>query len=95
MPPRGNGNFFPSFPVSSVLMSGLPAAIGLFGVVLLSGLAVVLAALFAITLRRAARRKASRVRTSTLLSDAWAEAGRRADGSDRRSTGGTGGPGEP
>ena len=58
-------------------MSGLSAAFGLFGLVLLAGLAVVFAALFAISLRRAARRKQSRGHGPTEMSDAWAEAGRR------------------
>lgn len=58
-------------------MSGLPAALGLFGMVLLAGLAVVFMTLFAISLRRAARRKATRGHAPTEMSDAWAEAGRR------------------
>ena len=61
-------------------MSGLSAAIGLFGMVLLAGLAVVLAALLAISLRRASRRKATRGHAPTAMSDAWAEAGRRTGG---------------
>jgi hypothetical protein len=60
-------------------MSGVTAAIGLFGVVLLAGFAVVLAALLAISLRRAARRKATRGHPPTEITDAWAESGRRQD----------------
>lgn len=66
-------------------MPGLPAAIGLFGMVLLAGLAVVFAALFAISLRRAARRKASRRHAPTEMSDAWAESSRRMPEGDRDS----------
>jgi hypothetical protein len=58
-------------------MSGLPAALGLFGMVLLAGFAIVFVALLAISLRRAARRKATRGHAPTEMSDAWAEAGRR------------------
>lgn len=58
-------------------MSGLSAAFGLFGLVLLAGLAIVSAALFAMSLRRAARRNRSRGHAPTEISDAWAEAGRR------------------
>lgn len=67
-------------------MSGLTAAIGLFGVVLLAGLAAVFASLFAISLRRASRRKATRGHPPTEMSDAWAESARRQDraGTDRR-----------
>ncbi len=64
-------------------MSGLPAALGLFGLVLLAGLALILVALFAISLRRAARRKSTRGHAPTELSDAWVEAGRRVNSRDR------------
>lgn len=68
---------FPGAIPYSPRMSALPAALGLFGLVLLAGLAIVLFALFAISLRRAARRKAERGHEPTALTDAWAEAGRR------------------
>jgi len=58
---------------------GLPAAIGLFGMVLLAGLAVVFASLLAISLRRAARRKATYGHPPTEITDAWAESARRHD----------------
>lgn len=58
-------------------MSGLPAALGLFGIVVLAGLAMLVIALFAISLRRAERRKATRGHAPTEITDAWTEAGRR------------------
>lgn len=65
-------------------MSGVTAAIGLFGFVLLAGVAVVFAALFAISLRRASRRKSTRSHPPTEISDAWAESARRQERDDPR-----------
>ena len=58
-------------------MTGLSAALGLFGLVLLAGLAVVFVALLAISLRRWSGRKATRAHRPTEISDAWAESARR------------------
>lgn len=72
-----NREVFPVAPPYAVGVSGVAVAIGLFGMVLLAGLAVVFASLLAISLRRAARRKATYGHPPTQMSDAWVESGRR------------------
>lgn len=75
--PSRKPDLFPGGSPYSSAMNGLSAALGLFGMVLLAGLAVVFIALFAISMRRGARRKHRPDRPPTEITDAWAEAGRR------------------
>jgi len=58
-------------------MSGPASAVGLFGLVLLAGVAIVLLALLGIALRRSRERR-RKPPSPTAHADAWAEAGRRA-----------------